>query len=106
MKKERKKKEKKTFLQCVDSFSKWITAIWLILWIETTLFCEIATMFAFGDTMAIQVINDNIKEIGLILVGFYFSKSTIENCVQGYEEHLQSMQGYHYSEFKEDNLDE
>lgn len=103
MKKKTKHKEKRTFLQCIDTFSKWITVVWLSIWVEVVVFSEIATMFALGDSCSIQVINDNVKEIGLILCGFYFGKSAVENCFQGYEEHLRDMRYYRENYEGEDN---
>lgn len=74
--------EKQSF---VVSFSKAITIVWLILFSEVLLFSELATTFGFGDTMAIQFINDTIKEIGTIVCGAYFTSKTFENIARGIE---------------------
>lgn len=99
--KNRKLKQKKTFLECIDSFSKWITVVWLIVWVEIVLFSQVVVFLGFGDLMTIATLNENIKEIGLVICGFYFGKSAIENCFQGYEEHLREISKI--KNFEEDN---
>lgn len=69
----------------INSFSKCITICWIIIWCETIVFSQLATTFGFGDAMAINYINDNVKEIGIIICSFYFAKSALENIAQGYE---------------------
>lgn len=88
----------------INSFSKWITVAWIVAWLETLLFSQAATAFGFGDAMAINYINENVKDIGKIIAGFYFGKSVIENCFQGYEEHREKMLGMY--ENYEDQADE
>ena len=56
-------------LKTMWSFSKVITIIWIVIWIETVVFSQFATIFSFGDATSIQVINDNTKEIGMIITG-------------------------------------
>lgn len=73
-------------LKTMWSFSKIITAVWIIIWIETVIFSQCATIFSLGDATSIQVINDNTKEIGIIITGAYFSSKCFENIARGYEE--------------------
>lgn len=96
-----KKKEEDT-LKTMWSFSKIITMVWIVIWIETVVFSQLATMFSFGDAAAIQVINDNTKEIGIIVTGAYFSSKCFENVARGYEEwRLKMLSGQ-----EEDDCDE
>ena len=82
---ERKKKDEDP-LRTMWSFSKIITVVWIITWIEVVIFSQLATIFSFGDATSIQVINDNTKEIGLIVTGAYFTSKCFENVARGYEE--------------------
>lgn len=68
------------------SFSKIITMVWIVIWIENIIFSQLATVFNFGDAASIQVISDNTKEIGIIITGAYFSSKCFENIAKGYEE--------------------
>lgn len=43
----------KNIFKSINTFSKWITVIWLLMWIETLLFSQLAVLFSFGDVMAI-----------------------------------------------------
>lgn len=70
----------------VNSFSKIITVFWLFAWLETVIFSQFATWFSFGDATSIQYINENVRDIGAIICGFYFSTKCLENIAQGYEE--------------------
>lgn len=81
----KKKDKSKDGASLILSFSKAITVIWIILFTEVLLFSEAATAFGFGDTMAIQFINDTIKEIGVIVCGAYFTSKTFENVARGIE---------------------
>lgn len=78
----------KNILEYVTSFSKIITVVWIAIWVETILFTQLATIFNFGDVTAIQYLNDNVVQIGIIVCGFYFCTKTIENVAQGIETHL------------------
>ena len=78
--------EKDDPLKTIWSFSKIITIVWIVVWIETVIFSQCATIFSFGDAVSIQVINDNTKEIGMIITGAYFSSKCFENIAKGYEE--------------------
>lgn len=73
-------------LRYVTTFSKALTYLWAIVWIEVVLFSEVAAMLQIGDSMAIQYINDSVKEIGLIVMGFYFGSKAAENIAEGYED--------------------
>ena len=75
----------------VNSFSKVITVFWLFAWLETVIFSQFATWFSFGDATSIQYINENVKDIGIIICGFYFSTKCLENISQGYEEWKMNM---------------
>lgn len=82
--KESEPKKKNPFAY-VTSFSKIITMSWLVIWIESILFEQLAAWLGFGDAMAITSIGQTITEIGAIICGFYFSTKCIENCAKGYE---------------------
>ena len=75
----------------VTSFSKLITMSWLVIWIESILFSQLAAWLGFGDTMAISEISRTITEIGAIICGFYFSTKCFENLAKGYEEWKKEM---------------
>ena len=66
-------KKAKNIFKSINTFSKWITVIWLIMWIETLLFSQFAVIFSFGDVMAIQSINTTVTDLGTIVAAFYFS---------------------------------
>lgn len=83
----RKAKEKnKNPFGFIKSFSKIITAVWILIWIEVVVFSQIATVLQLGDATSIQVINDNTKEIGIIICGAYFGSKCFENIARGYEQ--------------------
>lgn len=73
-------------LRYVTTFSKALTYVWVAVWVEVVLFSEVAAIFQIGDSMAIQYINDNVKEIGLIVMGFYFGSKAAENIAEGFED--------------------
>jgi len=98
------KKEKKTFLQMINSFSKWITIVWLFVWVETVLFSQLATLFNFGDAMAIQSINTNVTEIGTIVAAFYFGSKTFENLAMGYEGYKIEMESLKFKDASDDDI--
>lgn len=77
----------KNIFKSINTFSKWITVIWLLMWIETLLFSQLAVLFSFGDVMAIQSINSTVTDLGTIIAAFYFSSKTFENVAQGLEQH-------------------
>lgn len=82
---------RKTLLNYFTHFSKVITICWIFIWLETIIFSEVATIFNFGDCMAISTINENVKEIGIIITGFYFSTKCLENIFKGVEDHKKEM---------------
>lgn len=75
----------KKLFEYITSFSKIITIVWIAIWVETILFTQAATVFQLGDVTALQYINDNVIQIGVIVCGFYFCTKTIENVAQGIE---------------------
>lgn len=77
----------KTFAKYLTHFSKVITICWIFIWLETILFSQAATIFNFGDAMAITTINDNVREIGGVITGFYFSTKCLENIFKGIEDY-------------------
>ena len=77
--------KKKNPFSYVTSFSKVITAAWIVMWIESILFSQLAAWLGFGDTNAISEIIRTITEIGAIICGFYFSTKCLENLAKGYE---------------------
>ena len=77
--------KKKNPFAYVTSFSKVITAAWIVMWIESILFSQLAAWLGFGDTNAISEIIRTITEIGAIICGFYFSTKCLENLAKGYE---------------------
>lgn len=79
-------KIKKGPFSYVTSFSKVITTVWIIMWVESILFSQAAAWFGFGDTAAISTIGQTITEIGNFICGFYFSTKCLENLAKGYEE--------------------
>lgn len=85
-KQDSKTKKTKNPFAYVTSFSKIITMSWLVVWIESILFSQIAAWFGFGDANAISEIGRTITEIGAIICGFYFSTKCLENLARGYEE--------------------
>lgn len=95
---ERLEKEPFAYLK---TFSKLITVVWLIVWAETVLFSQVATVLNLGDAMAIQSINSNVVEIGAIITGFYFCKAALENIAQGIEGHREKMV-YEDTKYEED----
>lgn len=84
MQKQESNKKKSPF-SYVTSFSKVITAAWIIMWVESILFSQLAAWLGFGDTNAISEITRTITEIGSIICGFYFSTKCLENLAKGYE---------------------
>lgn len=80
-------KNKKGFFSFLFSFSKILTIVWIVAWIETILFSQLATIFRFGDALSIQYIVETVTEIGVIIVGFYFSSKTVENVAKGIQRH-------------------
>lgn len=82
---------KKNPLAFVASFSKGITVVWLVCWVETILFSQLATFFNFGDALSIQYILQTVTEIGAIIAGFYFGSKTIENVAKGIQRHQAEM---------------
>lgn len=78
-------------MRYITSFSKAITGIWIALWVETILFSQLAILFDFGDALAIDYINTNVREVGLIICGFYFGSKCFENIAKGYEEWTERM---------------
>ena len=77
--------KKKNPFAYVTSFSKVITAAWIVMWIESIFFSQLAAWLGFGDTNAISEIIRTITEIGAIICGFYFSTKCLENLAKGYE---------------------
>lgn len=79
----------KKLFHYITSFSKIITITWVALWVETLIFSQVATICNFGDVTAIQYINDNVVQIGLVICGFYFCTKTVENVAKGIEYYFQ-----------------
>ena len=99
-----KPKTQKSLWSMVNSFSKWITVAWLFVWVETILFSQLATMFSFGDALSIQSLNDNIREIGIVICGAYFGAKTFENIAQGYEKFKLEQQAREIKDGSDDDV--
>lgn len=100
MKKKINKKNVNPF-NFIKTFSKVITAVWVVIWVEVIIFSQIATIFSLGDATSIQVINDNAKEIGLVITGAYFGTKCFENLAKGYEEHQLRILGIDRADYEE-----
>jgi len=69
----------------VSTYTKVITTVWLMIWVETILFSQLAAIFNFCNEVAIQCINDDVIQVGIIICEFYFGKAAIENIAKGIE---------------------
>lgn len=98
--------KKKNPFNFITSFSKSITVVWLLFWVETLLFAQFATFFNFGDALSIQYILQTVTEIGVIIAGFYFSSKTVENVAKGIQRHRMEMYDKMNPEEYTDNSDE
>lgn len=77
-----------TLLTRVETFSKLITKVYLIIWVETVLFSQVATILNFGDSLSIQYMFENVTKLGVYVFAFYFSTKGLENIFKGVEDHL------------------
>lgn len=69
----------------VMTFSKIITIVWAVSYIEALLFVQIATVLQFGDVAALQYVLDAVTKLGSWVVPFYFGTKVVENVAKGYE---------------------
>ena len=95
---------KNNILKSINSFSKWITVIWLLMWVETLLFSQFAVLFSFGDVMAIQSINSTVTDLGGVVAAFYFSSKTFENVAQGIEDYNLVVKGIKHLDNSDDGI--
>lgn len=77
-----------TMVDRVLSFSKIITIVWIVSYIETLLYVQVATIFSFGDVAALQYVLSTVSTLGQYVVPFYFCTKVVENLAKGFEDFL------------------
>lgn len=77
----------------LSSFTKIITTVWIVIWIESIICSQVATFFSFGDAAVLTEIVQSITTVGVIVCEFYFGKACVENVAKGIEQFLLYKQG-------------